>query len=127
MTSTGVKFDCIAVDWVGRNLYWIDGIGGGRIIAIGLNSTITSTLDFTVILDKDFEQPLSLALLPQKGQVYFVVVTDEQHPNKHSSAFIFVWRRVILTELIHSAKQSWCPIVGSCYLMICCVFRIPFQ
>ena len=82
MISTGIKSDCIAVDWVGRNLYWIDGIGGGRIIAIGLNSTITSALDLTVILDKEFKQLLSLALLPQKGQVYFVVVLMYgTHPN----------------------------------------------
>ncbi|XP_041720534.1 low-density lipoprotein receptor-related protein 1B isoform X1 [Coregonus clupeaformis] len=73
----GIKSDCIAVDWVGRNLYWIDGIGGGRIIAIGLNSTITSALDHTVILDEDFEQPLSLALLPQKGIMFWSEIGNE--------------------------------------------------
>ncbi|XP_021476797.2 very low-density lipoprotein receptor isoform X2 [Oncorhynchus mykiss] len=73
----GIKSDCIAVDWVGRNLYWIDGIGGGRIIAIGLNSTITSTLDLTVILDKEFKQLLSLALLPQKGLLFWSEISNE--------------------------------------------------
>ncbi|XP_035591501.2 very low-density lipoprotein receptor-like isoform X3 [Oncorhynchus keta] len=73
----GIKSDCIAVDWVGRNLYWIDGIGGGRIIAIGLNSTITSALDLTVILDKEFEQLLSLALLPQKGLLFWSEMSNE--------------------------------------------------
>ncbi|XP_024294925.1 very low-density lipoprotein receptor-like isoform X3 [Oncorhynchus tshawytscha] len=73
----GIKSDCIAVDWVGRNLYWIDGIGGGRIIAIGLNSTITSALDLTVILDKEFGQLLYLALLPQKGLLFWSEISNE--------------------------------------------------
>ncbi|XP_031686144.1 low-density lipoprotein receptor-related protein 4 isoform X2 [Oncorhynchus kisutch] len=73
----GIKSDCIAVDWIGRNMYWIDGIGGGRIIAIGLNSTITSALDLTVILDKEFGQLLYLALLPQKGLLFWSEISNE--------------------------------------------------
>ncbi|KAL0979642.1 hypothetical protein UPYG_G00187630 [Umbra pygmaea] len=73
----GVKSDCIAVDWIGRNLYWIDSVGGGRIIAVGLNATIRNSLDYTVILDEDFEQPRSLALLPEKGLLFWSEIGND--------------------------------------------------
>ncbi len=64
--STGVRADSVAVDWLGRNLYWIDGVNS-QIVAIRLATTTVKSLDHSVILDEDLDQPRSLALLPQKG------------------------------------------------------------
>lgn len=58
----GVRTECIAVDWVGRNLYWTDG--AGRISAVGLDGYSAEPL---VIVDDDIDELRSLALLPQKG------------------------------------------------------------
>lgn len=63
---SGVKSDSIAIDWMGRNLYWVDGVAG-QILAVRLASSIVKPQNYIVILDKDLEQPLSLVLLPQKG------------------------------------------------------------
>uniref|UniRef100_A0AAY5ESJ3 EGF-like domain-containing protein n=1 Tax=Electrophorus electricus TaxID=8005 RepID=A0AAY5ESJ3_ELEEL len=62
----GVKSDSIAVDWVGRNLYWVDGVAG-QILAVRLSTSLVKPENYIVILDEDLEQPRSLALLPQKG------------------------------------------------------------
>lgn len=62
----GVRADAVAVDWLGRNLYWIDGVNS-QIVAIRLDTASMKTLDHSVILDEDLDQPRSLALLPQKG------------------------------------------------------------
>lgn len=64
--STGVRADSVAVDWLGRNLYWIDGVSS-QIVAIRLAKNTVKSLDYSVILDEDLDQPRSLALLPQKG------------------------------------------------------------
>lgn len=64
--STGVKSDFIAVDWVGRNLYWVDGLVG-QILAVKLSDVTVKSQDFTVVLGEDLEQPSSLVLLPHKG------------------------------------------------------------
>lgn len=64
--STGVRADSVAVDWLGRNLYWIDGVNS-QIVAVRLVTTTMKSLDHSVILDEDLDQPRSLALLPQKG------------------------------------------------------------
>ena len=64
----GVRADSVAVDWLGRNLYWIDGVNS-QIFAVQLGSPASSRPDFTVILDEDLDQPRSLALLPQQGSV----------------------------------------------------------
>lgn len=61
-----MKSDSIAIDWMGRNLYWVDGVAG-QILAVRLTSSIVKPQNYIVILDKDLEQPRSLALLPQKG------------------------------------------------------------
>lgn len=53
----------MAVDWLGRNLYWIDGVNS-QIIAMKLSAGGSS---YSVILDEDLDQPRSLALLPEKG------------------------------------------------------------
>lgn len=62
----GVKSDSIAVDWVGKNLYWVDGLVG-QILAVKLSNTIMRSQDFTVVLGENLEQPSSLILLPNKG------------------------------------------------------------
>ncbi|XP_058492296.1 very low-density lipoprotein receptor isoform X1 [Solea solea] len=67
---TGVRADCIAVDWLGRNLYWIDGVNS-QIVAIRLAAGPVKSLDHSVILDEDLDQPRSLALLPQKGLMFW--------------------------------------------------------
>uniref|UniRef100_A0A3Q1FSU1 Very low-density lipoprotein receptor-like n=1 Tax=Acanthochromis polyacanthus TaxID=80966 RepID=A0A3Q1FSU1_9TELE len=67
--STGtlikVRADSVAVDWLGRNLYWIDGVNS-QIVAIRLATAPVKSLDYSIILDEDLDQPRSLALLPQK-------------------------------------------------------------
>ncbi|XP_041666800.1 low-density lipoprotein receptor-related protein 2-like isoform X2 [Cheilinus undulatus] len=62
----GVKSDFIAVDWVGKNLYWVDGLVG-QILAVKLSDVTVRSQDYTVVLGEDLEQPSSLVLLPQKG------------------------------------------------------------
>nr|XP_046231538.1 low-density lipoprotein receptor-related protein 2-like isoform X2 [Scatophagus argus] len=62
----GVKSDFIAVDWVGKNLYWVDGLVG-QILAVKLSSTTLRSQDYTVVLGEDLEQPSSLVLLPHRG------------------------------------------------------------
>ncbi|XDV53810.1 hypothetical protein PO909_022227, partial [Leuciscus waleckii] len=66
----GVKSDSIAIDWMGRNLYWVDGVAG-QILAVRLTSSIVKPQNYIVILDKDLERPRSLALLPQKGIMFW--------------------------------------------------------
>ncbi|RVE65639.1 hypothetical protein OJAV_G00118390 [Oryzias javanicus] len=62
----GVKSDAIAVDWVGKNLYWVEGLVG-QILAVKLGTSIVRSQDHTVVLGEDLEQPSSLVLLPHKG------------------------------------------------------------
>ncbi|XP_056289033.1 low-density lipoprotein receptor-related protein 1B-like [Pseudoliparis swirei] len=62
----GVKSDFIAVDWVGQNLYWVDGLLG-QILAVKLSDTTVKSQDYTVVLGEDLEQPTALVLLPHKG------------------------------------------------------------
>lgn len=67
-TPAGIRADSVAVDWLGRNLYWIDGVNS-QIVAIRLDRNTVESLDHSVILDEDLDQPRSLVLLPQKGSV----------------------------------------------------------
>ncbi|XP_061782869.1 uncharacterized protein [Nerophis lumbriciformis] len=62
----GVKSDSIAIDWVGKNLYWVDGLVG-QILAVRLSDTKVKSQDYIVVLAEDLEQPRSLVLLPHKG------------------------------------------------------------
>lgn len=80
LVSTGVRADSVAVDWLGRNLYWIDGVNS-QIVAVRLAPATVKSLDHSVILDEDLDQPRSLALLPQKGSASF-------HSPNYSTIFI---------------------------------------
>ncbi|XP_057675771.1 low-density lipoprotein receptor-related protein 2 isoform X2 [Corythoichthys intestinalis] len=66
----GVKSDCIAMDWVGKNLYWVDGLVG-QIRAVRLSDKTLKSQEYTVVLAEDLEQPRSLLLLPQKGLMFW--------------------------------------------------------
>ncbi|KAM7391483.1 hypothetical protein PAMP_022171 [Pampus punctatissimus] len=70
---SGVRADSVAVDWLGRNLYWIDGVNS-QIVAIRLATATVKSLDHSVILDEDLDQPRSLALLPQKGLMFWTEI-----------------------------------------------------
>ncbi|RXN30582.1 low-density lipo receptor-related 2-like protein [Labeo rohita] len=65
-----VKSDSIAIDWMGRNLYWVDGVAG-KILAVRLTSSIVNPQNYIVVVDKDLQQPRSLVLLPQKGIMFW--------------------------------------------------------
>lgn len=66
------------MDWLGRNLYWIDGVSS-QIVAIRLAKNTEKSLDHSVILDEDLDQPRSLALLPQKGSASSILVFKLSH------------------------------------------------
>uniref|UniRef100_A0A4W4DUT5 EGF-like domain-containing protein n=1 Tax=Electrophorus electricus TaxID=8005 RepID=A0A4W4DUT5_ELEEL len=63
----GVRAECVAVDWVGRCLYWTDG-EARQINAVGLEG---QGADPVVIIDEDMEQPCALALLPETGLMFW--------------------------------------------------------
>ncbi|XP_068422760.1 very low-density lipoprotein receptor [Clinocottus analis] len=69
----GVRADSVAVDWLGRNLYWIDGMNS-QIVAVRLAEETLKSVDHIVILDEDLDQPRSLALLPQKGLMFWTEI-----------------------------------------------------
>ncbi|KAK9522325.1 hypothetical protein VZT92_018799 [Zoarces viviparus] len=69
----GVRADSIAVDWLGRNLYWIDG-ENSQIVAVSLATGTVKSVGHSVILDEDLDQPRSLALLPQKGLMFWTEI-----------------------------------------------------
>ncbi|CAL8318102.1 unnamed protein product [Lota lota] len=62
----GLRSDFLAVDWVGRNLYWVDGLLA-QIMAVPLVDYLVRPQNYTVVLDEDLEQPSSLVVLPQRG------------------------------------------------------------
>lgn len=64
--SSGIKSDCIVVDWIGRNLYWMDGTAG-QILAIQLTANWREKSEYTIVLNDDLNQPPSLALDPLSG------------------------------------------------------------
>ncbi|CAM5106509.1 unnamed protein product [Eretmochelys imbricata] len=72
----GIKSDCIAVDWIGRNLYWTDGTAG-ELLATWLNATWRGNPEYTVVLDGDLDQPRSLALQPLQGLMYWSEIGDK--------------------------------------------------
>uniref|UniRef100_A0ACB8ESL4 Uncharacterized protein n=1 Tax=Sphaerodactylus townsendi TaxID=933632 RepID=A0ACB8ESL4_9SAUR len=74
----GIRSDCIAVDWIGRNLYWTDGTAG-QILATKLNGTWRRNPEYTVVLEEDLDQPRSLALHPLDGMMYWAEITSDPH------------------------------------------------
>lgn len=49
------------VDWIGRNLYWMDGTAG-QILAIQLTANWREKSEYIIVLNDDLNQPPSLAL-----------------------------------------------------------------
>ncbi|POI34428.1 hypothetical protein CIB84_001817 [Bambusicola thoracicus] len=72
----GVRSDCIAVDWVGRNLYWTDGVAG-QVLATSLETTWRGKPEYTIVLDGDLDQPHSLVLQPLAGMLYWSEVGNQ--------------------------------------------------
>uniref|UniRef100_A0A9J7YJH1 Si:dkey-88l16.3 n=1 Tax=Cyprinus carpio carpio TaxID=630221 RepID=A0A9J7YJH1_CYPCA len=66
----GVKSDSIAIDWMGRNLYWVDGVAG-QILAVRLASSVVKAQNYIIVVEEDLHQPRSLVLLPQKGIMFW--------------------------------------------------------
>ncbi|KFO60654.1 Low-density lipoprotein receptor-related protein 2, partial [Corvus brachyrhynchos] len=66
----GVRSDCIAVDWLGRNLYWTDG-AAGQVLATRLGAAWRGIPEYTVVMDGDLDQPHSLVLQPLAGLMYW--------------------------------------------------------
>ncbi|NXM49549.1 LRP2 protein, partial [Gymnorhina tibicen] len=66
----GVRSDCIAVDWLGRNLYWTDG-AAGQVLATRLGAAWQGIPEYTVVMDGDLDQPHSLVLQPLAGLMYW--------------------------------------------------------
>ncbi|XP_076854879.1 uncharacterized protein lrp13 [Brachyhypopomus gauderio] len=63
----GVRVESVAVDWVGRSLYWTDG-EARQINAVALEGP---GVDPVVIVDEDVEQPCALALMPETGLMFW--------------------------------------------------------
>ncbi|XP_016042287.2 prolow-density lipoprotein receptor-related protein 1-like [Erinaceus europaeus] len=72
----GIKSNCIAVDWIGRNLYWVDGTDG-QILVIQLTATWSGKPEYTVVFNDDLNQPQSLALDPLNGLMYWSEIGSE--------------------------------------------------
>eukprot|EP00063_Salmo_salar_P027647 XP_014002482.1 PREDICTED: low-density lipoprotein receptor-related protein 1B-like [Salmo salar] len=91
----GVKSESIAVDWVGRNLYWLDGLAS-QILAVRLGTSTVKSQNYIVVLDEDLEQPRSLLLLPHKGLMYWSEVGSD--PQIERSGMDGSERKVVLTS-----------------------------
>ena len=62
LVSSEVKHpDGVAVDWVGRNLYWTD-TGTDRIEVSRLNGSSRK-----VLISEDLDEPRAIALYPTRG------------------------------------------------------------
>ncbi|XP_032916716.1 low-density lipoprotein receptor-related protein 2-like isoform X3 [Catharus ustulatus] len=91
----GVRSDCIAVDWLGRNLYWTDGVAG-QVLATRLGSAWQGIPEYTVVIDGDLDQPHSLVLQPLAGLMYWSEVGS--HSRLMEASMDGSWRHVLLAQ-----------------------------
>ncbi|XP_009075825.1 PREDICTED: low-density lipoprotein receptor-related protein 4-like, partial [Acanthisitta chloris] len=91
----GVRSDCIAVDWLGRNLYWTDG-AAGQVLATRLGATWQGIPEYTVVMDGDLDQPHSLVLQPLAGMLYWSEVGT--HPRLMKAAMDGSRQHVLLAQ-----------------------------
>ncbi|NXM33720.1 LRP2 protein, partial [Oxyruncus cristatus] len=91
----GVRSDCIAVDWLGRNLYWTDG-AAGQVLATRLGTAWQGIPEYTVVIDRDLDQPHSLVLQPLAGLLYWSEVGS--HPRLMESTMDGSRRHVLLAQ-----------------------------
>ncbi|XP_064305963.1 low-density lipoprotein receptor-related protein 2-like isoform X1 [Phalacrocorax carbo] len=91
----GVKSDCIAVDWLGRNLYWTDG-AAGQVLATQLGAPWRGIPEYTVVMDGDLDRPHSLVLQPLAGLLYYSEVGS--HPRLMEATMDGNRRRVLLAQ-----------------------------
>ncbi|XP_051792178.1 low-density lipoprotein receptor-related protein 2 [Erpetoichthys calabaricus] len=85
----------IAVDWVGRNLYWIDSV---------LDTIEVSTLDGrhrTVLLSENITSPRGLALDPRNHTNVMFWMDWGQNPRIERASMDGLMRRVILTHKLY--------------------------
>ncbi|NXI66056.1 LRP4 protein, partial [Anseranas semipalmata] len=91
----GVRSDCIAVDWLGRNLYWTDG-AAGQVLATRLGAAWRGKPEYTVVLDGDLDRPHSLVLRPLTGMLYWSEVGSQ--PRLMEATMDGSWQRVLLAQ-----------------------------
>ncbi|KAJ7407454.1 hypothetical protein WISP_126041 [Willisornis vidua] len=91
----GVRSDCIAVDWLGRNLYWTDG-AAGQVLATRLGAAWQGIPEYTVVMDGDLDQPHSLVLQPLAGLLYWSEVGS--HPRLMESSMDGSRQHVLLAQ-----------------------------
>ncbi|XP_072261337.1 low-density lipoprotein receptor-related protein 2-like [Pyxicephalus adspersus] len=94
----GIKSDCLAVDWVGRNMYWTDGIAG-QIFATALNGTWKGLPEYVTIVD-NLDQPHSLVLQPLNGLMYWSEIGVE--PQIAQAGMDGSQRKILIAE-----KLGW--------------------
>lgn len=102
--NKGVKSDSIAVDWVGKNLYWVDGLVG-QILAIKLSSSFMKSQDYTVVLGENLEQTSSLVLIPDKGYDLFIHLSGLKFVEQIFEHFYVIALRLMLWSEIGSIPQ----------------------
>ncbi|XP_049628648.1 low-density lipoprotein receptor-like [Suncus etruscus] len=91
----GIKSDCLAIDWVGRNIYWIDG-SAGQISVRELTNAWRGNYEYTIVLKDDLNQPQSLALDPLHGFMYWAEIGEE--PQIEQAGMDGSSRKILINE-----------------------------